>query len=231
MATINFPLNPIVNQIYIYKPGLGDEKSFIFKAGETGASDGYWSMFPSVGFGPASVLEIDAGVIADKFIAPDQLELSKYNTDISPLKTKASFAGVGFDHYGATAPAGGLPCNGTSYLITSYPELYAVIGDLFATTGGQAAPAVGSFRVPIQEVDGYGLFNRGVGLENGGVGTYEEDMIKSHTHLSLNTATTTAGVLGLPSARSQDYDYQTTTARPETRPKALTVLKCIWTGK
>ena len=75
---IDFPSNPIVNQVYKFEEGLPTEKSFIFKAGETGASDGYWSGFPQGSFGPASAVEIDAGVEAVKYITPQQLQLSKY---------------------------------------------------------------------------------------------------------------------------------------------------------
>ena len=78
MALINFPSNPIVNQVYKHEDGTSLEKAFIFKAGQTGASDGYWSGFPTTGFGPASAVEINASTDSIKYIAPDQLALSDY---------------------------------------------------------------------------------------------------------------------------------------------------------
>lgn len=50
---------------------------------------------------------------------------------------------------GATTPTGYLLCDGTAYSTTLYPALYSVIGSLYATSGGQAAPASGTFRVPL----------------------------------------------------------------------------------
>ena len=93
MALINFPNSPIVNQTYTFNPGTSEEKSYIFNAGETGASDGYWAAFPSTSFGPATTAEIDAGTEVLKYIAPDQLEASKYNYVASEvLQGKARIA-------------------------------------------------------------------------------------------------------------------------------------------
>ena len=80
MATIDFPSNPVLGQQYKYNPGTPEEKAFIFKAGQSGtASDGYWmSSIAGGSFGPASATEINAGTEDVKYIAPDQLELSKY---------------------------------------------------------------------------------------------------------------------------------------------------------
>jgi microcystin-dependent protein len=50
---------------------------------------------------------------------------------------------------GATTPTGYLLCDGTAYSTTLYPALYAIIGSLYATSGGQTAPASGTFRVPL----------------------------------------------------------------------------------
>ena len=47
-----------------------------------------------------------------------------------------------------TAPDGCLSFGDAEYSQATYPELYAVIGDMFATTGGRSAPAAGNFRVP-----------------------------------------------------------------------------------
>jgi microcystin-dependent protein len=50
---------------------------------------------------------------------------------------------------GSTAPSGWLLCDGTAYSQTLYPALFAMIGNTYATSGGQSAPAAGLFRVPI----------------------------------------------------------------------------------
>jgi microcystin-dependent protein len=50
---------------------------------------------------------------------------------------------------GTTAPTGYLLCDGTAYSQNLYPALFAVLGSTYATMGGQAAPAVGTFRVPL----------------------------------------------------------------------------------
>jgi len=50
---------------------------------------------------------------------------------------------------GSSAPTGYLLCDGTAYSNTLYPALYAIIGSAYGTSGGQAAPASGTFRVPL----------------------------------------------------------------------------------
>jgi microcystin-dependent protein len=50
---------------------------------------------------------------------------------------------------GTTAPLGYLLCDGTAYSQNLYPALFAVLGSTYATMGGQAAPAAGTFRVPL----------------------------------------------------------------------------------
>ena len=95
MALINFPSNPILNQVYKFNDGLASEKAYIFKAGQGGtASDGYWSGFGGGGFGPASAAEINAGVENEKYITPDQLELSKYLSSDGEATTNEIGAGV-----------------------------------------------------------------------------------------------------------------------------------------
>jgi len=78
MALIDFPASPSINQVYKHNIGLPTEKSYIFMAGQTGASDGYWSGMPTNTFGSANFEEINAGVVDDKFIPPSELILSKY---------------------------------------------------------------------------------------------------------------------------------------------------------
>ena len=50
---------------------------------------------------------------------------------------------------GTVAPTGWLLCDGTSYPSASYPALSSVLGSQYNTSGGQAAPPAGEFRVPL----------------------------------------------------------------------------------
>ena len=80
-------------------------------------------------------------------------------------------AGVVLDYTGTVLPSGFLWASGGLYLKASYPQLYARIGDTYATqvnpTTGVAysAPAAGYFRVP----DLRGVYTRGTGTSNTGV--------------------------------------------------------------
>lgn len=66
---------------------------------------------------------------------------------------------------GAKTPDSYLACDGSQYLKTRYPDLYAALGDIYATQWDNEkganfpAPAQGYFRVP----DYRGIFLRGVG--------------------------------------------------------------------
>lgn len=80
MALINFPSPAVVGQTYTFAAGTSLEKRYIFKAGQTGASDGYWAATGGNIFNPATAAEIDAGTEIEKYIAPDQLALSDYDT-------------------------------------------------------------------------------------------------------------------------------------------------------
>ena len=66
---------------------------------------------------------------------------------------------------GSKIPDSYLPCDGSQYLKTRYPDLYTSLGDLYATQWDNEnganfpAPAQGYFRVP----DYRGIFLRGVG--------------------------------------------------------------------
>ena len=149
-----------------------------------------------------------------------------------------SMAGVGFDFYGASAPSGALSCDGQEVSKTTYALLYAAIGDVWATTGGSPTPTLGNFRLPPQEKDGLGLYNRGVGSTNGVVGTYQEDVFKEHSHRTKRESGTSLpannGALifmgGMAGVLKDEIPMEDTGDGTETRPRSITVLKCIWTG-
>ncbi|RKX65174.1 MAG: hypothetical protein DRP42_05195 [Tenericutes bacterium] len=142
-------------------------------------------------------------------------------------------AGVMFDFGGVTPPDGSLRCDGSSLSEAAYPELYAAIGNAWDTTAGAASPGAGNFRLPIQEVENLGVFHRGVGTGNGPVGTYQGDVFKAHTHVS-NSGTTSSGGGGLTSGSQMGVGNPTTSEagnQEETRPRSISVTKCIWTGQ
>lgn len=134
-------------------------------------------------------------------------------------------AGVMFDFAGNAAPVGSLSCDGQELDQATYPELYLAIGDLWSTTGGASAPAAGNFRLPPQEIGGFGLYTRG---ESEQVGVYQADELKSHVH--------SGGVVGATHRPDGTYAGGASgntgaTGGTETRPRSITVLKCIWTGQ
>ena len=79
---------------------------------------------------------------------------------------------------GSTAPSGYLLCDGSSYLQSAYPALYAVIGQTYGGTTGY-------FKVPNTS----GIFVRGAGSQtissisySGTNGTVQGDQIQGHQH-------------------------------------------------
>lgn len=112
-------------------------------------------------------------------------------------------AGIVFPYAGGAAPAGFLLCEGQELLKTTYPALYAAIGDDYATqinptTGlAWAAPTAGSFRVP----DYRGLFLRGTGTPSGldavTRGSQQADKTKKTAGFTATNATSSLSALNL----------------------------------
>lgn len=101
---------------------------------------------------------------------------------------------------GSASPNGWLLCDGTQYGIVTYPALYAVCGSTYDTSAGQAAPTVGSFRVPILKG------RMPVGLDaaitdfntlgkSGGSTTVTITVAQMPVHKHLNTAALTSGTV------------------------------------
>ena len=103
--------------------------------------------------------------------------------------------GVISEFGGQVVPAGSLMCDGSSYLRSTYPQLFSVIGTAFGSVDST------HFNVP----DMRGIFARGVdgtagndpdktsrtALKTGGasgnnVGSYQADQLISHSHLLVN---------------------------------------------
>ena len=77
-------------------------------------------------------------------------------------------------------------CDGKAYEITAYQELYSVLGDRYAETGGQAPPAAGFFRVP-QLRGEYGSIT-GTGTSFGrlySLGIFQSGENKIHPHFTV----------------------------------------------
>src|SRR5271156_4431306 len=125
-----------------------------------------------------------------------------FNASTSAAAVTAAIAayvppGVFMPFCGLVAPTGWLLCDGTAYLITTYPALAAALG----TTGTDgvswnqtATPPTGSFHVP--DFRGVGLrgLDSGKGLDPSRVfASYQADMFASHTHLQNAHNHTDAG--------------------------------------
>jgi len=137
--------------------------------------------------------------------------------------------GAIIDFAGDSVPDGFLICDGSEIPKSTYDDLYTAIGDLWNTTGGADAPSAGNFRLPPQEVGGLGLYNRGVGATNGAVGTYQVDVFKSHNHKTWADPSGTNGTNQhrINVSGNAQIETSNTGDATETRPRSLTVLKCI----
>jgi hypothetical protein len=161
-------------------------------------------------------------------------------------------AGTLIDYLGSTAPAGFFPMDGRAIKKADYPELFAVLGNTYDTFDGATAPASDEFRIPKQSVDGLGLFMRGVG-SSVGVGHYEDFAVQQFNGFTLTFGEQMAAVQfanGMTAGRTNQYMPQKSTSQTqglndiewsptigglkqsnETRPRSLTVLKCISAGR
>lgn len=155
-------------------------------------------------------------------------------------------AGTVFHHAGVNAPSGYVVCDGASYQVSAYPDLFAAIGYTFGGAGG-------AFRVP----DLRGMFIRGYAISGSvdagrAFGSYQGDAFASHGHLfddirwaevdgvySYNDPMlgTIAVGPGAGSNRGTDYDNGVhftkhgtyLTGDSETRPKNVALLPIIKT--
>jgi microcystin-dependent protein len=88
---------------------------------------------------------IVSGIVAGTNITIDRATgVVTISTTATPIPS-----GTIMQYGGAAAPTGWLLCDGTAYSTTTYAALYAILGNTYNTSGGQAAPAAGFFRVPL----------------------------------------------------------------------------------
>ena len=136
--------------------------------------------------------------------------------------------GVLNPYTGTTAPSGYLMCDGASYLRTTYPELFVVIGTAYGTVDST------HFNVP----DLRGLFLRGFdsgaardpdratrtallagGATGNNLGSYQTDSFKSHTHTVSSVVSSTPGANnGIFSGFSTGTVTSSASGGNETRP-------------
>ncbi len=140
--------------------------------------------------------------------------------------------GASVEFWGTAAPSGYLMCDGTSYLRTTYPALFAVIGTSCGAADGT------HFNVP----DKRGYFPRGVSGTSGNdpdassrtamnpggntgnnVGSIQSDAYPSHTHAE-NGVTGGGGIVGLQvvtggTVAGTDLQTGSSGSSTETRPK------------
>jgi hypothetical protein len=139
---------------------------------------------------------------------------------------------------GQTPPTGWVYCDGTTFLIATYPALYAVIGRIYSSL---ATPA-NSFKVP----DLRGQFLRGWdnratgGTDSGRVfGSYQNDSFRSHKHqigpnptwVNIMDSLSGGGGFGLSGSGNIRFEPPETqnTGETETRPVNLAMLPIIKT--
>jgi len=134
------------------------------------------------------------GISAGTNIDAGAIELTKLSSNaIQQLTPSGSI----MQYAGTAAPTGWILCDGSAVSTTTYAALFAVIGTAFNTSGGQTAPAGGTFRVPLltgRVPVGRDASNAAFDVlgETGGSAT----SVASHTHTdgTLATATSVTGV-------------------------------------
>lgn len=84
---IDFPNSPIEGQTYDFG---GTRYTFTL----IGGAPGYWKVLEPGLAGPANTAEINAGIISDKFIAPDALDASAYMRNLLIGTNNATFQEV-----------------------------------------------------------------------------------------------------------------------------------------
>jgi len=112
---------------------------------------------------------------------------------------------------GSSAPTGWLLCNGVSYLQTSYPRLYMLIGTTYGGSGSSFNVPDIRGRIPMGVGQGLGLTNY-VLSQLGGVEsvTLDTTQIPGHTHgVSGNTGSAATGISADMPEHAHNYDMAT----------------------
>ena len=129
-------------------------------------------------------------------------QIETNTSDISALQSQIVPSGnpVGsvLPFSGSSAPSGYLLCHGQTLLITSYQELYDVIGTLYNNTGGRSPPSSGYFCLPdlrqchIEGASGNVTYSQKITWNANAldVGEFQEMSVQDHKHYytSANTS-------------------------------------------
>ncbi|WP_017906157.1 phage tail protein [Pseudomonas asplenii] len=125
-------------------------------------------------------------------------------------------------------PNGFLEVDGSVQSVATYPDLAAYLG----TTFNKGDEGAGNFRLPESRGEFLRGWDHGRGVDAGrGIGTFQVDQFKSHTHgLKTNQAAAGGGFTTLYNSGNQ-MDDGSTYIQPqggaETRPRNLAVMWCI----
>lgn len=125
-------------------------------------------------------------------------------------------------------PPGFLEVDGSVKSIAAYPDLAAFLGTTF-NTGGEGA---GNFRLPESRGEFLRGWDHGRGVNVGrGIGTYELDELKAHSHMVPNNPNNSAPGTGSDGGEGNSGYLETSRTSieggSETRPRNLAVMWCI----
>ena len=158
--TFNFVTNHATNTI-TFAVSSGSTNTIIRNGSVTGSSSAVL-----LGDGITSVnltcIEYNSGVYS--WVVLNSSLPQQISNPVGPILTMAN----------GTLPKRYLACNGTTYSITDYPDLYAVIGTTFGGTSGV------NFTTPYY--NNYSAFLRGKGADALAYGVVQNSNIKSHSH-------------------------------------------------
>ena len=199
----------------------------------------------ALGTGIGTIALYAVSVTLNTFMAGTPINAAKMNENFTNLKTAVDAAvpaGTVFAYTGTTAPDGFLICNGNAYPKSSYPALAALLET--ATGSRFGAPDISTFRVPdlrgrflrgVNDASGndpdasgrYALYTGGSDQDN--IGSYQDDMLKSHTHSYISNGGTDNDQDGSGPGNGMGWpsSFQTgsspTLGGNETRPKNVYV--------
>lgn len=141
--------------------------------------------------------------IAQALVPDNTGDVASFSTIINSTNPAGTILAIA----GETRPVGYLFCNGKELLRSDYPDLFAAIGTTYGGSGDK-------FNLP----DFRGLFLRGfngsAGYDtdrkdaNKGVGTYQADEFKSHSHTMENAGKHKHRMNGLARSRGSDAGKQ-----------------------
>ena len=121
-------------------------------------------------------------------------------------------------------PGNYLECNGAAISRTTYPELFAVIGTTFGQGNGST-----TFNLPDYRGEFLRGWDHGRGVDAGrGVGSWQADEFKAHSHTFKYENTRGSGSNGASNGNSSFGELSTSVeGGTETRPRNRAVMFCI----